>query len=139
MGRLSSVLLQAVGALLLVLIALSVIATIVGIALSVVAAALSIVVTLTVLGAFALALVGLGSLLRRDSSAGSETNATPRSEPRDDPEARLRSQYVDGELDDAEFERELERVLGPDDRPGQSRSNSTSARAPDADHRRYRD
>ncbi|MDS0476495.1 SHOCT domain-containing protein [Natrinema sp. 1APR25-10V2] len=139
MGRLSSVLLRAVGVLVLTLVALSVVATIVGIALSVVAAVLSVVVTLIVFAVFALALVGLGSLLRHDSSAETETDGPPRSETRADAEARLRSRYVAGELDDVEFERELERVLRADEGPGRRRSDRVAAREPATDRRRYRD
>ncbi|WP_254762015.1 SHOCT domain-containing protein [Natrinema marinum] len=138
MGRLSFVLLRAVGALLLTLVVLSVVATIVSIALSVIAAVLSLVVTLTVLGVFTLALVGAVSLLRRGSSAGSETNDRPQSEPRGDAEARLRSQYVAGELDDVEFERELERVLGPDERTGRDRASRPFGRERGTEHRRHR-
>ncbi len=138
MGRLSSVLLRAVGVLVLMLVALSVVATIVGIALSVVAAVLSVVVTLTVFAVFALALVGLGSLLRHVSSAGTETDDPPRPETRADAEARLRSRYVAGELDDVEFERKLERVLRAHERPGRRRSDRVAPREPDTDRRRYR-
>ncbi len=114
MGRLSSVLLKGLGALALAIVVLSVVlsvvATIVGIALSVIAAVLSVVLTLAVLSAVVLAAVGLVSLFGRASSAGNDADS--RAENRLDPEERVRSRYVDGELDDAEFERELERVLG---------------------------
>ncbi|ELZ18940.1 hypothetical protein C478_00630 [Natrinema thermotolerans DSM 11552] len=110
MGRLSSVLLKGLGAVVLAVVVLSVVATIVGIALSVIAAVLSLVLTLAVLSLVVLAAVGLFSLFGADSSAGSDSD-TP-AETRPDPEERVRSRYVDGDLDDEEFERELERVLG---------------------------
>ncbi len=62
----------------------------------------------------ALAAVGLLSLFGSDSSAGSGAD-TP-AENRPDPEDRVRSRYVDGDLDDEAFERELERVLDAEDR-----------------------
>lgn len=110
MGRLSSVLYKGLGALVLAIVVLSVVATIVGIALSVIAAVLSLVLTLAVLSVVVLAAVGLHTLFDADSSAGSDADAT--ADDRLDPEERVRSRYVDGDLDDEAFERELERVLG---------------------------
>lgn len=139
MGRLTSLLLKAIGVLVLALVALSVVATIVGIALSLVVAVLSVLVTLAVVGAFVLALVGVGSLLRRDSSAAAEPNARSRPADRVDAEDRLRSRYVDGELDDIEFERELERVLEPDRRRGRRDGERRVARDPATERGRLSD
>lgn len=116
MGRLSSVLLTGVGVLVLGFVLLSIVGTLVGIALSVVATLLSIVVTATVLGVFALAVVGLVSLLRDDSEGAAETQTPSQHDLPTDPEERLRTRYVDGELSDEEFERELERLFGPHER-----------------------
>ena len=113
MARLGSLLLKGAGALLLALVALSVIATIVGIVLSIVATVVTAVVTLAVLALFVLAAVGLFSLLRNgdDESESNRESAYGRDA---DPEERLRSRYVEGELTDAEFERELDRLLEDD-------------------------
>lgn len=117
MVRLSTALLKGAGLLVLALVLLGVIATIVSVVLSIVATVVAAVVTLAVLAVFVLAAVGLVSLLRDGEetpeldgiggTAGRTTEA--------DPEDRLRSQYVDGKLDDDEFERELDRVLEADD------------------------
>lgn len=138
MGRLSSVLLKGVGVLVVALIVLSIVGTIVGIALSVIVAVLSVIVSLAVVGVFALAVVGLFSVVGDRSAAADETGVSQRSADRRDPEARLRDRYVDGHLDDEEFERELERVLDPSergDRTGTSRSFARDA----AGDRRLRD
>ncbi|MFC6769048.1 SHOCT domain-containing protein [Natrinema soli] len=137
MGRLSSLLLRGIGVLLLVLIALSVVGTIVGIALSLVVVVLSVIVSLTVLGLFVLAIVGLFSVFGGDSAAGDDACPPQRSDDRTAPEDRVRSRYVDGELDDDEFERELERVLGPDERTERTGLDRSNARS--TDRRRLRD
>lgn len=137
MGRLSSLLLRGIGVLLLVLIALSVVGTIVGIALSLVVAVLSVIVSLAVLGLFVLAIVGLFSVFGGDSAAGDDARPPQRSDDRTAPEDRVRSRYVDGELDDDEFERELERVLGPDERTERTGLDRSNARS--TDRRRLRD
>ncbi|SER20036.1 hypothetical protein [Natrinema salaciae] len=116
MGRLSSVLLKGVGVLVLALIALSVVGTIVGIALSVIVAVLSVIVSLAVLGVFALVIVGLFSMVSDRPASADEPRAPRRSTEQPDPEDRLRDRYVEGELDDAEFERELERIFDPSER-----------------------
>ncbi|ADB62266.1 hypothetical protein Htur_3403 [Haloterrigena turkmenica DSM 5511] len=113
MARLGSLLLKGAGALLLAFVVLGVIATVVGIVLSLVATVVTAVVTLAMLAVVVLAVVGLVSLLR-DGGGGDDLEAAYGSDgarSTDDPEERLRSQYVDGELSDAEFERELDRVL----------------------------
>ncbi|QLK27547.1 SHOCT domain-containing protein [Natrinema zhouii] len=136
MGRLSSVLLQGIGVLVLALVALSVVGTIVGIALSVVVTVLSILVSLAILGLMVLAIVGLVSLFSGDEAASTETQPPQRS---DDPvttEEGLRSRYVAGELDDDEFERELERVLGPDERRGRTDFDRSSSRQPSSERHR---
>ncbi|WP_222916795.1 SHOCT domain-containing protein [Natrinema sp. SYSU A 869] len=136
MGRLSSALLKGVGVLVLALIVLSVIATVVGIALSVVAAVVSMLVSIAVLGAFVLAVVGLISILSDDSETETQAHAPRRSDDGPDREDRLRSQYVAGELDDEEFERELDRVLDPDDR---TRDDGSRTHGSASDRHRLRD
>ncbi|GAB7117634.1 hypothetical protein [Natrinema pallidum] len=137
MGRLSSVLLKGLGALVLVIVVLSVVGTIVGIALSVIAAVLSLVLTLAVLSVLALAAVGLLSLFGSDSSAGNSSD-TP-TENRPDPEERVRSRYVDGNLDDEAFERELERVLDTEDRSTRPDVDGSRTRGPASERDRLRD
>ncbi|MFB1063856.1 SHOCT domain-containing protein [Natrinema sp. H-ect4] len=139
MGRLSSILFQGIGVLVLALIALSVVGTIVGIALSLVVAVLSVIVSLTVLGLFVLAIVGLFSVFSGDSAAEDDARPPQRSDDRTAPEDRVRSRYVDGELDDDEFERELERVLGPDERRSRTDADRSSSRRPSGDRHRLRD
>lgn len=134
MGRLSSVLLKGVGVLVLALIVLSVVGTIVGIALSVVAAVLSVIVSLAIMGLFALAVVGLFSVLSGRSSATEETDSTDQP----DPEERLRSRYVAGELEDEEFERELERILA-DDQGGRTERGRSGGDTTANETRRLRD
>lgn len=136
MGRLSSVLLQGIGVLVLALIALSVVGTIVGIALSVVITVLSILISLAILGLIVLAIVGLVSLFSGDAAVSTEIQSSQRTDDPVAPEERLRSRYVAGELDDDEFERELEHVLGPDERRGRTDFDRSSSRRPSSDRHR---
>lgn len=138
MGRLSSVLLKGVGVLVLALIVLSVVGTIVGIALSVVAAVLSMIVSLAIVGLFALAVVGLFSVFSGRSSPAEETDSQQQPADQPDSEERLRSRYVAGELEDEEFERELERLLA-DERRGRTESDRSGAHTTTSDTRRLRD
>ncbi|AEH38154.1 SHOCT domain-containing protein [Halopiger xanaduensis] len=119
MGRLGSLMLKGTGVLVLAFIALSVIATIVGILFSVVATIVSLLVTVAVLGLLVLGAVGLFSMLRdgsSDSSTGTyEYESADRTH---DPKSQLQERYVAGELSEAEFERELDRVLESDDGRG---------------------
>ncbi|NUC74460.1 SHOCT domain-containing protein [Haloterrigena sp. SYSU A558-1] len=126
MPRLGSLLLKSAGALLLAFIALSVIATVVGIVLSVVATVVTAVATLAMLAVVVLAAVGLVSLLRDDGGGdGLETEyGRDGARSTDVREERLRSQYVDGELSEAEFERELDRLL----EDGNGRTDGLDAR-----------
>jgi uncharacterized membrane protein len=139
MGRLSSLLLKGLGVLVLAFIVLSVLGTIVGIALSVVAAVLSMIVSLAVLCVFVLAIIGLVSVLDRGSTTEDETQASRHSASETDPEERLRSRYVDGELTDAEFERELERLLSADEHRGRPGPNRSSTRDGSSERHRLRD
>ncbi|WP_339105758.1 SHOCT domain-containing protein [Haloterrigena salinisoli] len=126
MARFGSLLLKGAGALLLALVVLSVIATVVGIVLSVVATVVTAVVTLALLAVVVLAAVGLVSLLR-DDGGGNDLEAAYGSDgarSTDGREERLRSQYVDGELSEAEFERELDRIL----EDGHGRTDGLDAR-----------
>lgn len=119
MARLGTLLLKGAGALLLAFVALGVIATIVGIVLSIVASVVAAVVTLAILAVFVLAAVGLVSLLRggdeSDPDVAYTGDRTARAGGTGDSADRLRSRYVDGELGDDEFERELDRLLESDD------------------------
>ncbi|MEY7848757.1 SHOCT domain-containing protein [Natrarchaeobius sp. A-rgal3] len=137
MGRLSTFLLKGLGLFLLGVIALFVAWTILSTVVSIV---VSLLVTVAVLGAIALAAYGLFSLLRGDDDQNSvETTPIGRSlESRErdaapaDPERRARSRYVDGEIDEAELERELDRLLeeddGADGRSSRSRSRDLDRR-----------
>ena len=124
MGRLSSVLVTGFGVLLLALLVLSVVGTVVGIALSIIAAVFAMIVTGVVLGVFVLAAVGLFSVLSHNAATDAERHPSHRSTSHTDPEARLRARYVDGELDEGEFER----ILSPDQRRGQSGMDLSSTR-----------
>ncbi|MWV40510.1 SHOCT domain-containing protein [Natrialba sp. INN-245] len=131
MGRLSTFLLKGLGLFLLGVIALFVAWTIIS---TVVSLVVSVLVTAAVLGAIALAAYGLYTLLSGDDDQHS-VDSTPigRSlEDRDreaappDPETRVRSRYVDGEIDEAELERELDYLLEEDDGIDRQRSRSDS-------------
>ncbi|MDQ2051040.1 SHOCT domain-containing protein [Natronolimnohabitans sp. A-GB9] len=117
MARLGPLLLKGAGALLLVMIVLGVVATIAGVLLSIVATAVAAVVTLTVFAVLVLAVFGLVSLLGSNDGAGDSgeytTDITTSADATDRAD-RLQSRYVDGELSEAEFERELERLLEDD-------------------------
>jgi len=85
---------------------------IVSAALSVLWWTFSLTLTLLVLGGLAYGGYRLGSWLA-GTGPGTGSASSGRS---DDPLDRLQQQYVDGVLDEAEFERELDRILddGPD-------------------------
>lgn len=95
-------------ALLALFVAFVIIATLVSIAISLVWAIVVTVVPVVVLGA--LAYLALSWYL--DDSGTSMPNATAPSKP---PEERLKERYVNGEIDEAEYERRLERYLDPID------------------------
>ena len=115
MARLGTALLKGAGVALLALIVLGVVATVVSIVLSIVATVVAAVVTMAILAVFVLAVVGLGSLLWGDDADTGVTGDPPtRSAETAAPADRLRSRYVDGELSEAEFERELDRLLEAD-------------------------
>lgn len=132
-GRLASALLKGLGLLVLGVIALGVVATIVGI----VAAIVRLLVTVAVLALVVLAVAGLYSLVRGNdagdpddwrTAADGDRLRRPEDEDSDwrervpgfgggdataasDPKERLREQYVSGEISEAEFERKLERIV----------------------------
>lgn len=137
MGRLSSVLLTGVGVLVAAFIVLSVVGALVGFALSVVAVVLSLLVSLAVLGVVALAAVGLFSVVSDRAATADGTCVSRRSAEQPDPDA-LRDRYVAGDIDDEEFERELERVLDPADRRDGTGTDRSFARGAASD-RRLRD
>ncbi|AXR76921.1 hypothetical protein AArc1_0577 [Natrarchaeobaculum sulfurireducens] len=111
MGRLGTLVLKGLGLLVLAFIVLSVLATIVGIAINVVMAIVSIVVSLAVLGLVVVGIAWLFSELTADDDSTAEYDTFDRVEDNRDPKARLQERYVAGELTDAEFERELDRVM----------------------------
>lgn len=130
MDRLGRLLLQAIGVLVVAFVVLSVIATIVGIAVSIVVGVVSLVLTIAVVALFALSIVGLVTLLRDGSNDAVETDGSAR-----DPESRLRDRYVAGELTEAEFERELDRLLRSDERGDRFGRESGRPRELDRDRR----
>ncbi|ERH08208.1 MAG: hypothetical protein J07HN4v3_00574 [Halonotius sp. J07HN4] len=103
------------GVIVAIQIIFSVIATIIGIAWAIASSLL----TLAVVGAMLYSGFRLISWYRRDNSAGAENGgvvgmdrSVPNQQSRVD---ELKQRYADGELSDAEFERQLERELdGPD-------------------------
>lgn len=120
MGRFGIFALKGLGILVLAFVVLSVVLTVVGVLLWLVGTAISLLVTLAVLALFVLAGIGLYTVMRGggDSSDGrARYEARGRDEiaSERDPKSALREQYVDGNLTDAEFERELERVLSNDE------------------------
>ena len=134
MARLGTLLLKGAGALLLALIALSVIAAVISIVLSIVATVVAAAVTLAILAVVVLAVVGLASLFRDDGAtvdAAYRNERPDRSTENEAPADQLRSQYVDGTLSEDEFERELDRLL--EDDPGRGNGlgrDRSSAREP---------
>lgn len=120
MGRLGIFALKGLGVLLLAFVALSVVVTVVGLLLWLVGTAISALVTLAILALFVLAGIGLYTVIRGRSGARREAHryeaddGEPAASGRD-PKTALQEQYVDGDLTDAEFERELERVLSGDE------------------------
>ncbi|WP_049927457.1 hypothetical protein [Halopiger goleimassiliensis] len=134
MGRLGTLALKSLGLLVLAFVAFSVIATIVGIVLGIVTAVVSLVVSVAVLGLLILGGIKLASMLGDDDPTP-ETFGTPTGTERSrDPKSQLRDQYVSGELSEAEFERELDRLMDSSDRPG-SRSGSTRSSDLERDRR----
>ena len=109
----SWLLVRGLGFLLAALLILAAVATIVGIVFAVVATVLSVVVSLVVLGVVLAAAYGLFVLLRGSSAAEREPEPERRRKSPTDRELtrRLQERYVAGELDDAEFERRMERLL----------------------------
>ena len=99
--------------LIAVLVAVSVLLTLVLVVVKLLTALLVPLVTLSVL---LLALIGAYRVFSwsRRRSASNDTDATsvPEELPTDVHLDRLREQYVAGDLTDAEYERQLERVLG---------------------------
>ena len=137
MGRLGTLVLKGLGLLLLAFIVLSVIATIVGIALSVVATIVSIVVSLAILGLVVAGIAWLFSALAAGDDSTAEYDTFDRVEETHDPETRLQERYVAGELTDAEFERELDRVMQSGDAVDRS-GHSDVARSRDVERDRSR-
>lgn len=114
MSRIATTALKGAGVLLLAIVLLSAIATIVGLVLSIVATVVSILVTLAVLALFVLAVAGLWSLVRDDTDQATDRPTAAQADDRD-PETRLREMYVAGEIDDREFERQLDLLLDSED------------------------
>ncbi|APX98024.1 hypothetical protein [Natronorubrum daqingense] len=114
MTRLGVLALKGAGVLLLAFIVLSVIATVVGLVLSLVATVVSVLVTLAILAGLVVGAAALYSHLWGDDESEFDSSPVSHSRPATettDPSDRVRSQYVDGDLDEAELERELDRLL----------------------------
>ena len=141
----TSALLKAVGAVVAALVLLSVVGTIVSVVMGFVATVVSLILSLLVLGVIAWAVLGLISFLSDDSSAAVGRRGEPWSGPvnedggwrerlpgrdststgRDDPADRLRERYVAGEMDEAEFERRMDRLLERDSADRTGRRNGS--------------
>lgn len=136
--------LKGLGVALLVVLVLGAVATIVGIVLGFVATIVSLVLTVAVLCLFVLAAIGLASLLRGDDEAtefestagtdrfGSNRGETTASDDRD-PAARLHERYVDGEIDEAELERQIDRLYRTGDAGNPSGDGSPAFEGPTRD------
>ena len=116
MGRLGTLALKGLGLLVLAFVVLSVIATIVAVTMSIVATIVSIAISLVVLGLLVLGGVKLASMLGGDDYASDTIGHRQRTGKPRDPESKLRDRYVSGELSEAEFERELDRLMDSSER-----------------------
>ena len=124
----SWLLVRGLGFLLAALLILAAVATIVGIVFAVVATVLSVVVSVVVLGVVMAAAYGLFVLLQGGSAAEREPEPERRRESPTDQELtrRLQERYVAGELDEAEFERRMDRLLRSGDRLDRREGVTTS-------------
>jgi len=126
MSRLGSLAIKAIGALVVAVIVLSVIATLVGIAFSVVSAIISMILTLAILAGVVLGAAWLVSWLWGSDTEPVRTNSSERvSTESRDPHSRLQDRYVAGELTEAEFERELDRLMEADGHSNVDRTTAT--------------
>ena len=128
----TNTLLKALGAAVVAMVLLSVVGTIISIVMGVVATVVSLILSLLVLGVIAWAVLGLISFLSDDSDTATGRRGKPWDDAvtedggwrkhlpgggdstatrRDDPADRLRERYVAGEMDEAEFERRMDRLL----------------------------
>ncbi|NHN48632.1 SHOCT domain-containing protein [Halostella sp. JP-L12] len=128
-------LLKAIGAVVAALVLLSVVGTIVSVVMGVVATVVSLVLSLIVLGVIAWAVLGLISFFTEDSGSSTGYRGEPWDDTvsrtggwrdhlpgrtdstasgRADPADRLRERYVAGDIDEAEFERRMDRLLERD-------------------------
>lgn len=129
MASSSSPLLKGIGALVLLLVAVSLVFTIVSMVVSFVSWFLSLLFSLAVLGLIGYGIYWMaGKLLGGDDgratlddtsfdvgSTGRQTGTSrrePESQGISDPVDNLREQYANGQISESEFERELERELG---------------------------
>ena len=124
----SWLLVRGLGFVLAALLILAAVATIVGIVFAVIATVLSVVVSLIVLGVVLAAAYGLFVLLRGGSATEREPDPERRRESPSDRELtrRLQERYVAGELDEAEFERRMERLLRSGDDLDRREGTTTS-------------
>lgn len=136
---LSGTLLKGLGALLAVVVVLSVVATLVGIVLSIVATIVTAVVAVAIVATLLLAVVGLVSLFGdggttdtvgqasgwRDRIPGLDESDP---DPDVDPVERLRQRYVDGEMGEPEFERRMALLLDSPDEEGREYDATTRTR-----------
>ncbi|GAB3022953.1 SHOCT domain-containing protein [Natronobiforma cellulositropha] len=119
MGTLTRLLLTGVGAVVVGVVLLGAIATIVAFVLGVVATAVTFALIAATIGAVVLASVSLLAhfLPSRDTAETPRPETTvsaperPARDTESDDGTALRERYVAGEIDELEFERELERVL----------------------------
>ena len=138
-------LLKAIGAVVAAMVLLSVVGTVVSVVMGVVATVVSLILSLLVLGVIAWAVLGLISFLSDDSGTGVGRREEPwndavseeggwrehlpggdaTSTGRDDPADRLRERYVAGDIDEAEFERRMDRLLERDSTDHASRRNGS--------------
>ncbi len=98
---------RAVLALLALFVVFVVVTTVISVALSIVWTVLAVVVPVVVFALIAYAAVTMYQ------SAGAEANEGRRSSK--SPEERLKERYVEGEIDEVEYERRLEQYLDPVD------------------------
>jgi len=101
-----------------------------GIALAALGGSLGSEVLGAVGGVVFLAAIFLSDFLADVLAPGARTAATPATDDADDPVEVLGERYADGEIDEAEFERRLERLLATEDGPeGAARAEREDERA----------
>ena len=121
MGRLlTRLLLKGAGALVLLLVFLGIVSVLLSLLLGLVTTVITTIVTVAFLALLVLAVIGLYSLLGNDSADESEgiafdTSANARDDDEQELADRLTDRYVAGDIDEAEFERQMELLLETSD------------------------